>query len=187
MLLSLTNTLLFLIVMYGVVLAIAMSGGSVNTTAALVARWFRRKRTMALGLSIAGTSAGALLLVPFAAYLLDITSWRITWVVMGGIILLTAVPLAFFMLRDDPSDLGLQPDGEEPEPSDGHGTPRAPPAPGPLEVSQWRESFRSFPIWQLTAGYFVCGFTTNIISMHFVPFAEGNGCRARWPPPPLAS
>ena len=174
-LLSLTFHILFLILMYGVVMAIAMSGGSVNTTAALVARWFRRKRSTALGLSIAGTSAGALLLVPFAAYLLDLTSWRIVWVVMGGIILTTAVPLSFFILRDDPSDLGLQPDGVEPGPLDGQGKPEPSYAPGPLEVSEWRESFRSFPIWQLSAGYFVCGFTTNIISMHFVPYAQDQG------------
>ena len=174
-LLSLTFHILFLILMYSVVLAIAASGASMNTTGPLVARWFRRKRTTALGLSIAGSSAGALLLVPFAAYLLDITSWRITWVIMGGVILATAVPLAFLILRDDPSDMGLQPDGEEPEPSNGNGTPQAAPPPGPLEVSQWRESFRSLPIWQLSAGYFVCGFTTNMISMHFVPFAEGEG------------
>ena len=30
-------------------------------------------------------------------------------------------------------------------------------------------------MWQLSGAYFVCEYTTNIISMHFVPFAEGEG------------
>ena len=173
-LLSLTFHIVFLVLIYGVVIAIGMSGTSLTTAGALLSRWFRRKRATVIGLSTAGASLGGLILVPFAAYLLDLTSWRLTWVALGAIVLVLAVPVAFFLLRDDPGELGLQPDGDR-DPADTGGVPRALTPEGPLEVSRWRDSFKSPPMWQLSGAYFVCGYTTNIISMHFVPFAEGEG------------
>ena len=169
-----TFHILFLIFMFGVVMSIGLSGGSLTTTGALLARWFRRKRATALGISTAGASFGGLILVPFAMYLLQATNWRITWLALGALILALALPLAFFLLRDDPKDMGLLPDGD-PEPSgvDGRGSVRA--DRGPLEVDSWRDSFRSLPIWQMTGSYLVCGATTAIISVHFVPYALDRG------------
>ena len=185
LLLSLTFHIAFLIAIYGIVLSIAMSGGSLNTTSAVLAKWFRRRRATVLGIATAGASAGGLILVPFAAYLMDLTSWRVTWIALGVLVLGLALPLAFFLLRDDPKQMGLRPDGD-PEPAgDGPGGgdakavgPDDPSAigAGPLETVHWRDSLRSSPMWQLSGAYFVCGFTTNILSLHFVPYAfEGEG------------
>ena len=85
MLLSLTFHIIFLILMYGVVLSVAMSGGSLNLTILLVAKWFRRKRASAVGLSTAGSSVGGLLIIIFAAYLMDLTGWRVTWLALARI------------------------------------------------------------------------------------------------------
>ena len=49
--------------------------------------------------------------------MMDLTSWRLTWVVMGMLVLVLALPVAYLLLRDDPSDMGLLPDGDQ-EPSD---------------------------------------------------------------------
>src|SRR5919201_3138118 len=111
MILSLTFHILFLILLYGVVMSIFRSGGSLGSTSWIIARWFRRKRATALALSMAGSSLGAMVLVPLAAYLVDLTSWRFTWVALGALVLLLALPLAFF-LRDDPTEVGLLPDGD---------------------------------------------------------------------------
>ena len=173
-LLSLTFNLVFLILIYGVVIAIGTSGASINIGGALLARWFRRKRATVMAIATAGSSVGGMILVPFSAYMMDLTSWRITWVFLGGIGLVLVLPLAFFLLRERPSDMGLQPDGA-PEPSQDGGTARAQPERAPLEVDRWMDSFRSLPMWQLSSAYFVCGFTTSIISMHFVPWAEDAG------------
>ena len=132
-----------------------------------------------VSIAAAGSSLGSLLLVPLGMYLLQATNWRVSWAALGLVILLLAVPLAFLFIRDDPSKLGLRPYGE-PEPS---WPENGDPSPvesrvgsltgmsGPLEVSKWAEAFRSWPIWQVSGSYFVCGFTTLIISVHFVPYA----------------
>ncbi|MBI4305558.1 MAG: MFS transporter, partial [Chloroflexi bacterium] len=96
--------------------------------------------------------------------------------VLGLLILLVGLPLAWLLLREDPKEMGLEPDG-----GDGHekdGTPRRPAAPrqpGPLECETWKQAFRSPPIWQLSAAYFVCGVTTTVLGVHFVPFAMSLG------------
>jgi len=173
-LLSVTFHIIFLILLYGVVMSIFRSGGSLGSTSWIIARWFRRKRATALALSMAGASLGAMVLVPLAAYLVDRTSWRFTWVALGAIVLILAWPLAFF-LRDDPKDLGLLPDGDADSSADSNTASLAQTVRGPLEAEHWSTSFRSLPIWQFSGAYWACGFITAMMMMHFIPYAEGQG------------
>ena len=169
-LLSLTFHFLFLVFLFGIVSSIALSGASLNNTSALVARWFRRRRATVIGLTSAGGSLGALVLVPFAIYLLQATNWRVTWAVLGLIIFL-AVPLALMFLQDDPAKRGLRPDGDPEPPGDGDQQTTPQPV-APLDTELWRESFRSLPIWQVSLSLLVCGSTTYMLTFHFVAFAQ---------------
>jgi MFS family permease len=172
MLLALTTHILFLILLFGVVLSIAIGGSSLTTTAALLAKWFHRQRATAVSLNAAGASVGGLVLVPLTVYLIHLVGWRLAWVVLGLLILILVVPLAWGLLQDDPADLGLLPDGDA-QPL--HTGQTAPARPGPLEVAHWQQAFRSPPMWQLCGGYFVCGFTIALLATHFVPFAIERG------------
>ncbi len=169
--LSLTFHFLFLVFIFGFVMSTAMSGASQGTLGPMLTKWFRRKRGTVLGLNVAGASLGGLILIPFGAYLLDLTDWRTTWIALGLIVLVLAVPLAFIFVRNNPAEMGLQPDGD-PEPLQGAQRERRR---GPFEVEHWKQSFQSPPMWQLSAAYTVCGVTTGIISTHFIPYAEDVG------------
>lgn len=182
-LLSLTTNIFFLMFMFGLVSSIALSGASLNNTGALLTRWFKRRRATVVGLNAAGLSLGGLIMVPFAIHLLQASddNWRLVWIVLGAFILILAVPIGFIFIRNDPADMNLYPDGD-PEPAE---TPRqasrqtsqlaTPQLSGPLETAKWKESFRSWPIWQMTGSYFVCGATTAILAVHFVPYADTRG------------
>ena len=170
-LLSLTFHILFLIFMFGFIASVAQSGPALSNTAALMARWFKRRRATAISINWAALSLGGLVMVPFTMYLLQATSWRIAWIGLG-LIVLTSLPLAYFFIRERPSDMGLYPDGDPAPPSDGPDRRRRE-LTGPLEVENWRESFKSAPIWQMAGSYFVCGTTTFVLSVHFIPFAMG--------------
>ncbi len=149
-LLSLTFHFLFLVFLFGVVSAVATSGTSLSNTMALLSKWFRRRRGTVTGINATGLALGGLLIVPFAAYLLDATSWRITWAVLGLLVLGLGLPVSYLFLRDDPSKMGLQIDGDL-QPLD-DGPSKAPERlRGPLEVDQWAQAFRSLPIWQLSS------------------------------------
>ncbi len=184
--LAFTFHILFLAFMFGIVGSTALSGTGLTNTAALLSKWFRRKRATVVGINSAGVSVGGLLLVPFAAYLIQATNWRVTWIALGMIILVLSVPFAFLFLRDNPGrdnpgrdnpgrdnpgKLGQNLDREADKLPDSAG-PVVPLPIGPLETDQWKEPFRSLPFWQMSAAFFACGSTTMVIAIHFVAYAE---------------
>ena len=69
---------------------------------------------------------------------------------------------------------GSLPDGD-PQSADGGPAHRVHAAPGPLETDTWHVALRSLPFWQVTGAYFVCGFTTAILTTHFIPYAIDRG------------
>ncbi len=173
-LLSLTPNILFLILMFGIVTSIGTTGAGTSTAIALLARWFRRRRTIAFGLVTAGLSAGGLVMVPLAAYLIQATDWRTAWVVLGAIILGLGFPVTFSLLRNDPKEMGLLPDGDRELPQ-GDPNSQAAVVRTPLEAEFWTEPLRSAPYWQITGAYFVCGATTGILFAHFIPYVQDKG------------
>lgn len=151
----------------------AIAGAQFTPVTPLIARWFVRRRGAALSVLTAGGSAGAMLLIPLAANIESLWNWRVAIGVIGGMTLLLALPLVLIVIRDNPSEMGLAPDGDSPG-AGGAGRRGAIPE-GPLTVDRWRAAYRSAPMWQLTLTYVVCGVTTAIISVHFVTFAKSEG------------
>ena len=91
-----------------------------------------------------------------------------------GELCLLSLPLTWMFIRENPGQMNLRPDGDD-EPSEGAGARRPDRTPGPLEATSWRESLRSWPFWQMSGAYFVCGATTFVLSIHFIPYAEDRG------------
>lgn len=151
----------------------AIAGAQFTPVTPLIARWFVRRRGAALSVLTAGGSAGAMLLIPLAANIESLWNWRVAIGVIGGMTLLLALPLVLIVIRDNPSEMGLAPDGDSP--GAGGASRRGAIPEGPLTVDRWRAAYRSAPMWQLTLTYVVCGVTTAIISVHFVTFAKSEG------------
>ncbi len=171
-LLTFTNHIIHLVLVFGVVMALSDSAGTMNTAVALVSRWFHRRRATAIALISSGASMGGLILVPFIAFVIPVVGWRIAWLILGLFILCLALPVAFLVIRNDPSEMGRLPDGEDTS----QGQPsNASISRGPLEVDYWMQAFASIPFWQLLGGYFICGVSTAMISTHYVPYAIEKG------------
>lgn len=162
---------------YGVLFALGISGAGIIPNTTLVARWFVRQRGRVMGIVNAGGSVGQLLLIPASMALLLWTDWRMTYLILGGVLLLVGMPIAALVLRNDPSDLALLPDGELAPPETAPGSEDQAPASlhAPLEPAHWQGALASGPMWLLMGGFFVCGFTVALISTHFVSFATDRG------------
>jgi MFS family permease len=160
---------------YGVHFALGISGAGIIPNTTLVARWFVQRRGRAMGIVNAGGSVGQLLLIPVSMAIFLQTDWRTTYLILGGLLLVLGAPIAALALRNDPSDLGLLPDGE-PTPA-GQDPAASPPAPrqAPLEAARWQGALTSAPMWLLIGGFFVCGYTVAPVSTHFVAFATDRG------------
>jgi MFS family permease len=78
LLLAFTNHIIYLIIVFGVLMAVGGSAGTMNTAAALVSKWFHRRPATAIALIASGGSMGGLILVPFIAFIMSIVGWRNT-------------------------------------------------------------------------------------------------------------
>ncbi len=172
-LLSRVNSIFGLILIYGILGSFASSGASFVTIHSLLAKWFYRRRSLAMSLSAAGGSIGPFLFAPFCAFLIEAFDWRIAFLFIGGMVLFIGAPLAALFLRDDP--LGQIPDSERDETRVQDKEEVQVEMEGPLFTNRWKQALSTSPFWQLSAAYLVCGITTNIIAVHFVPFAEDQG------------
>jgi MFS family permease len=165
---------------YVLLVSPAMAGVLFVPASALASRWFKRRRGTAISVLTAGGSAGGMLVVPFMAYMFVLGDWRSTWMVIGAIMLFAAAPLLWFVVRDNPRDLDLWPDGDDGPADETAGTSvTGLGRQGPLAVDRWRTAYRTAPMWVLTSTYVVCGITTGSIAVHFVPYAVGAGISIR--------
>lgn len=78
------------------------------TTQTLATRWFRLHRGLALGLAAVATSGGGFIVVPLLNNAIQHYGWRLGLLYEAMILGAIIIALALFILRDRPSDLGLQ-------------------------------------------------------------------------------
>ena len=162
-LMSLTQSVGYLLAVYGVVLSLAMAGTSISLGNALVAQWFpAHRRGLALGINNSAMAVGQLCLVWISAQLLEAAGWRASHIYLGIAALAIAAPLSFLIPQRRP----------QATPQDATGQPHV--TQGPLESKSWREAVRSTPLWQINGSYFVCGMTVALFT-HFIPFATDRG------------
>ncbi|MFC1532844.1 MFS transporter [Thermodesulfobacteriota bacterium] len=104
------GTIWQLYLFYGVIIGIGMGGGFIPLVSTVV-RWFVDRRGVMTGIVTASTGAGALIGPPVANLLIYKFSWRISFLVLGGIAFAVIV-LSAQLLRRDPAQVGQRPYGE---------------------------------------------------------------------------
>jgi MFS family permease len=104
---------LFTFFLFFIIVSLGASGVSHAVTwPVLIARWFRRKRGLAMGLAVMGPIFGSPFLLLNTA-IEETYGWRV--VLIGyGFIVFVGVSLISMTIRNSPADIGLQPDGVEP-------------------------------------------------------------------------
>lgn len=94
-----------------VVMATGFSMSSAVPTTALITRWFVRLRVRAMSVSQTGVSLGGALIVPYATWLLGARGLLAATDTLALVVVVVALPVILFVLRWDPADHGLKPDG----------------------------------------------------------------------------
>lgn len=110
-----THSLWQIYLLYGFFIGIGMSMSGFALHGALMPRWFRRKRGLATGITLAGGGVGILVFFPLIERLIAYVGWRHTFLLFGAAILLIMVPLKLIFLRDGPDDVGQSMDGLPPD------------------------------------------------------------------------
>lgn len=133
----------------------------------LVARFFDKRRGIALGILGTGFSMGGLFIVPVVAVVIDRFGWDGSFLVSAVVVLAIYVPLGIFVVRDSPSEVGQWPDGEQRSEAQG-----APPEVGGLTYA---EAIRTPNFWILAFAVTLFFYGMFGWMVHQVPFYESVG------------
>ncbi len=106
---SQTNSAWQLFITYSLLLSMG-TGATYVVSMSIVTRWFDKNRGVALGIAGSGAGLGAVIMAPFATYLISNFDWRTAYIVMGLITWLIVIPLSR-LLKKDPHEIGALPDG----------------------------------------------------------------------------
>ncbi len=146
------------------------SGASNVPVMALLAAWFvPRRRGLAAGVAVAGSSLALILLGPTVPKLLvaqGADGWRVCWWIFGGATLALAAG-SLLLLRNRPSEMGLQSLG-----ATGDDPVKASDSSGGL---QWSRVYRSGIVWHAGFVYVAFGFSYIIYLTFFVKHLMGAG------------
>ncbi len=155
----------------GVLMAVGAGGLGISTGATVAARWFESRRGLVMGILGGAMSAGQLVVIPLAVWLTLNYGWRRSFLGLGILLLVTALPLAFWLVKDNPADKGLKAFGA------GAGVPSAGMTAMPSDRRVAVGEAMTVPAFWLLAGtFFICGYTSNgLVLTHLVPHAADHG------------
>lgn len=141
----------------------------VNST---TSRWFIKKRGFVVGITSSGGGLGTFAIAPFATYLISSFNWRTAFIVLG-IISWVGIAAMSFLLKKDPRDMGLLPDGVKKEPLQGIVKKEAQDVPrADFSLGQ---ACKTSQFWLLGCSWLFLSLSLHMIFVHIVPYAVDSG------------
>lgn len=156
-----------LAVLYGVFMVLGMAWAGTVPAAALVARWFGRRRGVAMGISTVGTSIGGLLLPPLVAGLQEEYGWRDANLILAALSF-AIISLAALVVFDTPEKAGLHHEGQATD---------AAASSGSSLDRQWtvNEALKSRMFWAVGATFLLLSFTITGVQQNLAPLGADAG------------
>ena len=153
----------------------------------VASRWFIRKRGQAIGVIFLIGAVGGIAYTMVASLVVENYGLKTTWIVIGLMVLLISVAPSLFFVAERPEDIGLLPDGDEPEVTPGNGEAPIPDRSGVKGNSllegdhdSWllSEVVRSGTFWVLGFMGFTCYFVHTSIGVHMGAYFRDIGLGA---------
>ncbi len=134
------------------IMAMGFSCTSLVPVNTLITNWFIHKRGFAISLTNTGLSAGGIVMVPFASYIISHWGLRFSLPVLGAIYGIVVIAATSF-IKQRPSDIDQFPDGEAPQTSssDQHASVLSYSA----QMRVWTRSkaIRTVPFWSIVIAF----------------------------------
>ncbi len=156
-----------LYIAYGILTALGIAILSIGLHSAMVSRWFsaRGRRGTAIGMALAGTGVGVLVLTPVTDRIISAMGWRNAYLTLAALMFLVAVPMNWIFVRDTPESVGLHPDGWTPDPEP---TEEQTAVPVPSRIWTWHDASRTVRLWALYLAAALALFSLRMVSVHQV-------------------
>lgn len=150
---------------FGVLLSMGLSFTSTVALTPIISRWFTRQRGMALFFLSTGAMAGMAVMTPVLAHSIAAVGWRTTLMGFAAVLVLTTVPLALWVMRENAPA----------ETDQGSAAKAASNAAAPAPNATLRTALTTAPFWQVALGLFACGYSMNLLGAHGVPMLMDHG------------
>jgi len=159
------GTLWHLYAILGVLLGVAMSSVYLVPTTT-VSRWFVDRRGLALGILLAGLNLAFVTGPRLSAFLIERFGWRTTYLVLGALVWILAIP-ASLLTRFPPAST------DDATPA-GHGTTagRSIATDGGSTI---HEALADRRLWLLVTAWMLLGFNQMMMSIHLVSYVKDRG------------
>ena len=169
-LLGFNSSGILMIIIFGAIGITSLGGPGALITTVPISKWFVNKRGKALAITSLGVPIGAMIFVPLTQYLIDFSGWRNTWVIFGFLAIIIIIPPALILLRRQPEDIGLLPDGEVISEDDYKDS----------EISwEFSEAVRTPVFWKIVICLTVISMATGTIAIHRIPAFMDRGLDAQ--------
>ena len=130
--------------------------------------WFERRRGLAVGVLGLGMAGATALFPPLMEQGLQAYGWQMTYLIMGGILAVTMLPLGALLYRDAPERYGLSPDEAEPTGERDSAADSNPAVDTTVRGVRPAVAYRTWTFWLFTgAGVCTAGFGTGLLFHHF--------------------
>lgn len=145
---------------------------SISMTAAFVpllstvARWFVKTRALMTGIVLASSGVALIVILPLASQLISNYGWRTSYIIIGILALVVIIPAAQ-LLRRDPGQMGLLPQGANEVKKNSSDSPHS--------WLSFREAIHTRQLWLLSGIYFCTYFLFYSLSVHIIIHATGQG------------
>jgi len=164
--------------LYALYALIAVGNGLASAVSinAIMSRWWIRRRAKAMSISATGISLGGVILTPLGAWMVEEGGLKLAAPVLGGAVLVVALPVVLWVLAFDPREMGLLPDGDR-SPEEAEAAVRAS---GRRQLSAesqqrpWtrREAMRTVSFWAILVGFVLVLMAQTGFVIHQIAFLE---------------
>jgi len=153
---------------YGVIIGIGMSG-TVVPLLSTVAKWFLKRRSMITGIVLTSSGIGTLIAPPVVSRLISAYDWRVSYIILGSVVLVVVVLAAQFLKRD-PVQMGQIPYGES--------VGREQELKSETGGFSLKEAVYASQFWVVFAMFFCTAFCTFTVMVHIIPHTTDLGISA---------
>ena len=156
------------LIFYGIVAALGMGGTTIPLFAALMTKWFEKRRGFAVSSGLAGSCMGQFVLVPVFTIFVLRYGWRGSYFYISLVMLATITFLTLFIIKGDPHDLGLKPYGHKRKE---HPEKREAPEFADIALTDLRltDAMKTYSLWVFMVVMIICGSGDFLIITHLIP------------------
>lgn len=153
-------------------LGLGFSACGVVPVSSVLNNWFIQKRGMAIGIAMAGVSAGAFTITLVSEYLMEKSGWRTTYSFLALLSWLLLIPIILLVMKNTPQEIGILPNGGSHNAHEKHPTTDNKNMTSQKKEIEWTPpmAMRDLSFWLINLAFFLIFLSIGAVLQHEVNF-----------------